>query len=62
MFTAEVPGLDSWVWTLPSGRNLADEPDVTLTPTAPGTAEIILRARLPDGQDLEARHTVRVRE
>lgn len=62
VFTAEVPGLDSWVWTLPSGRNLADEPDVTLTPTAPGTAEIVLRARLPDGQDLEARHTVRVRE
>lgn len=59
-FTADVSDLESWVWTLPSGQHLADETDVALTPTAPGTAEIILRARLPDGQDLEARHTVRV--
>ncbi|NDK31240.1 serine/threonine-protein kinase [Nesterenkonia haasae] len=62
VFNAEVSDLESWVWALPSGRHLADEPEVLLTPTAPGTAEIVLRARLPDGQDLEARHSIRVIE
>ena len=31
-FTAEVTGLESWVWTLPSGRYVLDAPAITVTP------------------------------
>lgn len=61
-FTAEVSGVDSWVWLLPVGRYSADESEVRVTPTAPGTAELILRARGPDGSELEDRHQIRVTE
>lgn len=61
-FTAEVEGTGSWVWVLPTGRHIADEPEAVLTPTSPGTAEIILRAQAPGGPELESRHTVQVVE
>ncbi|MGO1884641.1 MAG: serine/threonine-protein kinase [Citricoccus sp.] len=57
---ADVEGLSTWVWTLPTGANVTDEGEVTMTATRPGTSEVILRARVPGGPDLEARHVVRV--
>lgn len=59
-FTAQLSGVTSWTWLLPTGRYVADEEQVRLTPTVPGRAEMILRARAPDGSELQARHTVRV--
>lgn len=60
VFAAELDGVDSWAWTLPTGRHIADEDEVSITATSPGTAEVILISRAPDGQELETRHTVRV--
>ncbi|MGP5290753.1 serine/threonine-protein kinase [Brachybacterium sp. AOP42-E1-35] len=62
VFTAEVEGADSWVWSLPTGSHLVDAEQTVLTASGPGTAEVVLRARAPDGQELEARRTVRVLE
>ncbi|MCT1605880.1 serine/threonine protein kinase [Nesterenkonia massiliensis] len=61
-FEAEVTGADSWVWILPTGRHVADEDQVQLTPTAPGTAELILRTTTSDGAVLETVHGIRVTE
>ena len=61
-FTAETEGLDSWVWALPTGTHVVDEAETTVTATEPGTNDIILRARGPDGEELETRHQVRVTE
>ena len=61
VFTAEVQGVDSWVWTLPTGEHLVDEQQATLTASGPGRAELVLRARTTEGQELEARRVVRVR-
>lgn len=61
-FTAEVEGVESWVWVLPTGTHVADEEETILTPTSAGTAEVVLRTRAPDGTPLEARHTLRVVE
>lgn len=60
VFTAEVQGVDSWVWTLPTGEHLVDAQQATLTASGPGRAELVLRARTPEGQELEARRVVRV--
>lgn len=62
VFTAEVEGVDSWVWALPTGAYLIDAPEAVLTASGPGHAEVVLRAHAPDGQELEARRTVRVVE
>ncbi|WP_157984063.1 protein kinase domain-containing protein [Nesterenkonia muleiensis] len=62
VFTAETEGADSWVWVLPTGTFITDEPEAVLTPTSPGSAEIVLRTRAPDGSDLEVRHALRVTE
>lgn len=62
VFTAEIEGVDSWVWVLPTGTFTADESEAVLTPTSPGSAEIVLRTRAPDGSELEARHALRVTE
>ena len=59
-FTAEVNGVDSWVWTLPSGEHVVDADAVTVTARSPGRAEITLRARTPSGRDLETSHSVTV--
>lgn len=61
-FTAEVEGAESWVWVLPTGGHLADEQEAVLTPTSPGSAEIILRTQTPEGPELETTHTVQVTE
>lgn len=52
-FAAEVQGVDSWVWTLPTGEHVLDEPTVTVTARSSGSARLVLRARAPDGTDLE---------
>ncbi|WP_150460657.1 serine/threonine-protein kinase [Nesterenkonia ebinurensis] len=62
VFTAHVEGVDSWSWSLPTGHHIADQEEAVLTPTGTGTAEIVLRARAPNGPELEARHTIRVVE
>lgn len=36
---------DGWVWILPDGRFVADEREVTLTPTSAGSAELVIQAR-----------------
>lgn len=58
--TAEVAGLASWVWVLPTGEHVADADEVTVTARTPGRAEVVLRARAPDGTDLEASWTITV--
>lgn len=62
VFTAETKDVGSWVWALPSHRYVANQGEVTITPTGPGAAIVILRAQTPDGKDLEVRHSVRVVE
>lgn len=59
-FTARAEGVNGWAWTLPTGTHLADEEQATLTATSAGTTEVVLRARLPGGPELEARHAVTV--
>lgn len=59
-FNAEVVGVDSWVWSLPSGRFITDDDEVSITATSPGSAEVILRSRTSDGQELETRHQLHV--
>jgi len=60
VYSASVSGVESWSWSLPNHRFVSDEAEVTITPTSPGTGEIVLRSRTEDGDDLEARRTVRV--
>lgn len=59
-FTADVSEVTSWTWLLPTGRYVADEEQVNLTPTVPGRAQILLRSRAPDGTELEVRRTIDV--
>ena len=60
VFTAEVEGVDSWVWSLPSGSHVADAEQVSIVASSPGTAEVVLRGSSADGRQLEARATVNV--
>ncbi len=60
VFTAEVEGVDSWVWSLPSGSHVADAEQVTIIAASPGTAEVVLQGHSADGRQLEARATVNV--
>ena len=57
-FTASVEGVNSWVWTLPDGSHVLDEETVTLTARSGGSAEVVLRARAPDGTPIAAVHRV----
>lgn len=59
-FTAEVTGLDSWVWTLPSGRYVLDLETVTLTPQTAGPSHLTLRGQDADGTEIEVVHEVTV--
>ena len=59
-FTASVEGAESWVWELPDDRYVVDQGTISLTPSSAGSAEVVLRARAPDGTELEARHRLRV--
>ncbi|MCM3660732.1 hypothetical protein M3148_06950 [Georgenia satyanarayanai] len=61
-FTAVVEGVDGWVWTMPSGDHVVDAPSVSTTARSPGSARVVLRARAPDGTDLESVHHLTVRE
>ncbi|MGC0250167.1 serine/threonine-protein kinase [Pseudactinotalea sp. Z1748] len=61
-FSAEAAQVESWVWTLPTGQHLVDHPSVSITAAAPGRASVVLRARAPDGTDLEAVHHLTVTE
>ncbi|MGO1184419.1 MAG: serine/threonine-protein kinase [Micrococcaceae bacterium] len=60
--TAETDGVDSWAWSLPTGRSVADETETTLTATSAGDTVVVLRARVPGGPELETRHHIRVVE
>lgn len=62
VFSASTDGVNSWVWTLPNNRYVADQGQVTVTPTSPGTAAVVLRSQTPDGRELEVRHDIRVIE
>ena len=55
-FTAEVEGVDSWVWTLPDGQFIVDESTISMTAASSGSAEVMLRSRTADGTVLETRH------
>ncbi len=61
-FTASVTGLDSWVWTLPSGRFVLDQETVTVSARTPGTSHLVLRGQDADGQELEVTHPLTVTE
>ncbi len=61
-FTAVVEGVESWVWTMPDGTHVVDLPSVSTTARSPGSGRLVLRARAPDGADLEVVHTLTVTE
>lgn len=61
-FEARVSGVASWVWTLPDGTNVVDASQVSITARSPGPAEVLVRARTSDGDDLEAVHQITVTE
>ena len=61
-FQAETEGVHSWIWSLPTGTSVVDDDEATMTATEPGTTEVILRARDPDGNELETRHRITVTE
>lgn len=42
VFTAEVEGVDSWVWSLPTSTHIANEEEAVMTATEPGEAEVVL--------------------
>ncbi|MFC7405279.1 serine/threonine-protein kinase [Georgenia alba] len=56
VFRATVAGPESWVWTLPTGEHVVDSDEVALTARSAGQAEVVLRARAPDGTELETVH------
>src|SRR5690625_5212589 len=62
IFTAVVEGVESWVWTMPDGTHVVDLPSVSTTARSPGSGRLVLRARAPDGADLEVVHTLTVTE
>jgi len=61
-YVAETEGVHSWVWSLPTGTNVIDDHEAAITATRPGTTEIVLRARTSDGDELETRYRVQVRD
>lgn len=61
-FTAELTGVDDWVWVLPDGRYRAGDTEVTLHPSSPGVATIALEGRDEAGDPLRATHELRVEE
>lgn len=60
-FTLRHLGVRSWVWVLPTGAHVVDEGVVTLTPTGPGRAHIVVTARDDEGRDLRVEHAFSVR-
>src|SRR5699024_6446940 len=61
-FTARTRGVDSWVGTTPTDAFVVDEPAVSVTARSSGSATVVLRARAPDGTDLEVVHELTVNE
>ena len=61
-FTLEQDGVRSWVWTLPDGRFVVGEAEVTLTPTSSGTARVVLTGLDEQGRELRVTHDVQVEE
>ncbi len=59
-FQADTEGVHSWIWSLPTGTSVVNDDEATMTATEPGTTEVILRARDPDGNELETRHRITV--
>lgn len=59
-FVATASGVDHWVWMMPDGRVLVDEPALRVRASTTGRSELTLRARTADGDDLVARHEVLV--
>lgn len=60
VFTADLQGITTWVWALPTGEYVVDQPSVSLMPSSPGTARVELRARAPDGTELRTVHRLTV--
>ncbi len=59
-FTARTEGVRHYVWELPTGRFVADQPTVTLTPRGAGSATVTLRAQDATGHDLRVVHEIEV--
>lgn len=62
VFTADVEGANTWVWTLPTGGYTVDERQVAVTATSTGIGELVLNAHATDGSDLRVTHNFRVVE
>ncbi|ANS80211.1 Serine/threonine-protein kinase RIO1 [Serinicoccus hydrothermalis] len=60
-FTLQSTGVRSWAWDLPGGRYVTDEPSVTLRPTGPGRATVVVHATDAQGRELLAEHRLDVR-
>lgn len=61
-FTASVSGLESWIWTLPSGRYVPDLPSVTITARSAGPSHLTLRGQDSAGTEIETIHELAVTE
>lgn len=59
-FTLRHLGVGSWVWVLPTGEHVTDRESLTLTPTSPGRATVVVDARDAEGRDLRFAHDLEV--
>lgn len=55
-------GVESWVWVLPTGQHVADAETVTLTPSGPGEATVVVLSQDDEGRDLRTEHDLTVQE
>lgn len=61
-YDATVSGLQSWVWILPNGSYVVDQPSVSVSAMSIGTNEVVLRGKDADGTELEATLDITVTE
>lgn len=55
-FTLSHEGVASWVWILPTGRHVADQDAVTLTPSGAGSSSVTVRSVDRAGRDMQTSH------
>lgn len=62
MFEVQARGVDHWAWIMPDGAVVADASEVRIRPSSTGTAILSIRARDPDGEDVDITHELDVDE
>lgn len=62
VFEVQARGVDHWAWIMPDGAVVADASEVRIRPSSTGTAILSIRARDPDGEDVDITHELDVDE